>query len=101
MRKQRINCYELYTYGPDEPIYSRGADYHTGMWIIDVFAPSIKEAYRFLCNQIVHTPETRVGIYFIDNSAGPKKGWPWEKIPITLKPYWWSIPPSQDNRSRP
>jgi hypothetical protein len=82
---KKIRSYELYTFGA-YGIYNQTKLYRSGMWVCDVFAHSIKQAYFFVANKIVYNEKTGIGIFRVDNSHGPDSLWIW---PDELWPEQW------------
>lgn len=77
---KRLRTYELYTSAPGGRISNAGRDYHSGMWVVQVRARSIRQAYALLARQVVSAGMTE-GVVAIDNSqpryVGGHVHWPW------------------------
>ena len=85
---KRKRKYTLYASGPRRGITNKKDRYHQGMYICDVIAMSICQAYYLLANSIVKSDDSNgVGIYMIDCSIPcEKKKWQW---PVELYPDGW------------
>ena len=88
MAKKAIRTYELYYDGAR--VYRSTYAYHTGMWIMEVRAKSIKQAYFLAYNSVLWKGRGTTGIKFIDNSQGPDMGWPFHNAMRKIAPAWWN-----------
>lgn len=79
--KNRI--YELYVGCPGGRPTNKSIDYHSGMWIAEIRATSIKQAYAILYAQSFSKSYYDIGIVGMDNSSGPGRGWPWKGRPCS------------------
>jgi len=74
-KKKRV--YELYTWGVGHPITNQTRGYKTGMWILDVRAVSIKQAYYLVAIKQVAVGKG-LGIVAARNSYNaPSNNTPW------------------------
>lgn len=84
--KKPLKRYRLYTWGPKGDIYSRSCDYVTGMWIVEVKAESIKQAYRLLGKEVYSEGRGSPGIVELDRAwAMSWSKWPWKNKSLMPK----------------
>lgn len=74
----KARVYTVYTSCPGGRISTRTADYHSGDWVVEVRATSIKQAYYLVGNRVFAKDTISLGIVGLGRNDRPDARCPWD-----------------------